>query len=145
MTCAPVIKVLAIAGFLSAGAGSPAVAQGRDPLRPRMARPVIAVVRAPTIIAIGDTTQAERPFSAIRATVDNLGFTLQVFATPIRQVVDQPHHAVYYVPPDLATGFVIITPGRRPVTVYGLISPDSLRARVLEYSRLTRPLERDRS
>jgi hypothetical protein len=56
-----------------------------------------------------------------------------------------PVMKVLAMPRDLATGFVIITPGRRPVTVYGLISPDSLRARVLEYSRLTRPLERDRS
>ena len=96
-------------------------------------------------IAIGDTTQAERPFSSIRAVAESLGFAIQVFPAPIRQVVDQPHHAVYYVPRDLATGYVIILPGRRPVTVIGLIGPDSLRVRVMEYQRLMRPLERDRS
>ena len=136
-------RVVALAAALTAGAGASVVAQAPDTLG--RGRIMFAVVRAPTVIVIGDTTHAERPFSAIRTTVDSLGFLVQVFATPIRQVVDQAHHAVYYVPRDLTTGYVIITPGRRPVTVTGLIGPDSLRARVLTYLRLTRPLERDRS
>jgi len=145
MTSAAVTRVLAVASFLTAGTASSTVAQGRDTLRPRLARPVLAVIRAPTIIAIGDTTQAERPFSSIRAAAEGLGFALQVFAAPIRQVIDQSHRAVYYVSRDLTSGYVIITPGRRPATVYGLIGPDSLRGRVLAYQRLTRPLERDRT
>ena len=144
MRSAAVANVISIAAFLTAGTASWAMAQDRDTLRPR-ARPVLAVIRAPTVITIGDTTQTDRPFSSIRAVVEGLGFALQVFAAPIRQVVDEPHHAVYYVPRDLMTGYVIILPARRPVTVYGLIGPDSLRARVLAYQRLMRPLERDRS
>ena len=81
------------------------------------------------------------PFGAIRAAVDSLGFALQAFARPARQVVDQAHHAIYFVSSDLVLGYVIIVPGRRPVAVYGPVSPDSLRARVLAYLRINRELE----
>ena len=138
-----VSRVVAAVTILTAAAGPALVAQGRDTLG--RGRLMVAVVRAPTVIAIGDTTQAEGPLGSIRTVLDSLGFALQVFATPIRQVIDQGNHAVYYVSRDLTTGYVIITPGRRPVTVSGFLAPDSLRARVLTYLRLTRPLERDRS
>ena len=138
-----VSQVIAVATIVTGAAGAAGVAQGRDTLG--RGRLMFAVVRAPTVIAIGDATQAEGPFSSIRTALDSLGFELRVFAAPIRQVIDQTHHAVYYVSRDLTTGYVIITPGRRPVTVSGLVGPDSLPARVLTYLRLTRPLERDRS
>src|SRR3989442_1070129 len=121
MISARATRVLAITAFLTAGIRSPTVAQGRDTLHARIVRPLVAVVRAPTVIAIGDTTQAERPFSSIRATVDSLGFGLQVFAAPVRQVVDQHHWAIYYVWRRLASGYVLRGPGRGPVRVYGLI------------------------
>ena len=138
-----VSTLVAVVSVLTAVAGAPMVAQGGDTLA--RGRLMVAVVRVPTVIAIGDTTQAAQSFGSIRAAVDSLGFVVQVFAAPIRQVIDQAHQAVYYVPRDLKAGYVIITPGRKPVTLPGLVGPDSLRARVLTYLRLTRPLERDRS
>jgi len=116
-------------------------AQARDTVRARLARPVVAVIRTRTVIAVGDTAQLAPQFGAIRAAVDSLGFALQAFARPARQVVDQAHHAIYFVSSDLVLGYVIIVPGRRPVAVYGPVGPDSLRARVLAYLRINRELE----
>ena len=114
---------------------------GSRPARSRIARRVIAVIRAPTVIAIGDTASLAPTFGAIRATADSLGFALQAFARPIAQVVDQAHHAVHFVSRNLVLGYVIIVPGRRPVAVYGPVSQDSLRARIVGYLRIQRALE----
>jgi hypothetical protein len=116
-------------------------AQRRDTIGARIARPLVAVIRTPTVIAMGDTTRLAPRFGSIRATVDSLGFALQTFTRPVRQVVDQTHHAVHFVSTDLALGYVIIVPGRRPVAVYGPVTPDSLRSRVLAYLRIDRELE----
>jgi hypothetical protein len=138
---AAVAGVISIAGFLTAATASSAVGQDRDPLRSRIPRPVFAVIRIPTVIAIGDTTRLAPRFGAVRATVDSLGFALQAFGRPVKQVVDQAHHAVHFVSSNLALGYLIIVPGRRPVAVYGPVNPDSLRSRVLAYLRINRELE----
>ena len=132
---------LAVAAYVTIAISRSGSAQGRDTAHSRIARPVIAVIRAPTVIAIGDTTMLAPTFGAIRATVDSLGFAVQAFGRPIRQVVDQAHHAVHFVSRDLALGYVIIAPGRRPVAVYGPVSQDSLRARIVGYLRIQRALE----
>jgi len=140
MISRPSIALTAAACMTTAIAPSGS-AQGRDTARSRIARPVVAVIRAPTVIAFGDTTKLAPAFGAIRATVDSLGFALQAFAQPIAQVVDQAHHAVRFVSRDLVLGYVIIVPGRRPVAVYGPVSQDSLRARIVGYLRIQRALE----
>src|SRR6266567_8583945 len=129
---------LAVAACMTIAISRPRSAQGRDTAHSRIARPVIAVIRAPTVIAIGDTSMLAPTFGTIRATVDSLGFALQAFGRPIQQVVDQAHHAVHCVSRDLALGYVIIAPGRRPVAVYGPVSQDFLRARIVGYLRIQR-------
>jgi|SRR2546421_4330245 len=119
-----------------------ATAQGRDTIGGRIALGLVAVIRTPTVIALGDTTRLAPTFGSIRAIVKSLGFALQVFTRrPVKQVVDQAHHAVHFVSTDLTLGYVIIVPGRRPVAMYGPVSPDSLRSRVLAYLRINRELE----
>jgi|SRR2546430_3915524 len=133
---------LALSACIIPTVARPSSAQARDTVRARLAR--VAVIRTRTVIAVGDTAQLAPQFGAIRAAVDSLGFALQAFARPARQVVDQAHHAIYFVSSDLVLGYVIIVPGRRPVAVYGPVSPDSLRTRVLAYLRINRELETGR-
>jgi hypothetical protein len=132
---------LAVAACVSITVAPSTSAQRRDTLGARFARPLVAVIRTPTVIAMGDTTRLAPRFGAIRTTVDSLGFAVQVFTRPAKQVVDQANHAVHFVSADLTLGYVIIVPGRRPVVVYGSVSPDSLRSRVLAYLRINRDLE----
>ncbi len=135
------ISAIALVACMTIGIVPPCNAQGRDTVPARLARSVVAVIRAPTVIAIGDTARLAPSFGAIRATVDSLALTLQAFGRPIQQIVDQAHHAVHYVSSDLVLGYIIIVPGRRPVVVHGPMNPDSLRSRVLAYLRINRELD----
>src|SRR2546430_17660347 len=97
---------LAVVACMTAALAPSGSAQGRDTARSRIARPLVAVIRTPTVIAIGDTTSLAPTFGAIRATIDSLGFALQAFARPMAQAVDQAHHAVHFVSPNSVLGTV---------------------------------------
>ena len=98
----------------------------------------LVVIRIPTVIAVGDTANQAQSFGSIRTAIDSLGFALESSTNPVRRIVDQAYRADYYVSPNLVLGYVIIAPGRRPVVLYGPVSPDSLRSRVLSYLQVPR-------
>ena len=116
---------------------SPARAQSLD--TSRIVTPAFASITTRTVVALAEDT-ARAASSSARAMADSLGFTIIARRPPLSQLLDQRHSAVYYVPRDLKTGYLIIVPGRRPDVVWGLVSPDSLRTRIKEYLTLNREL-----
>src|SRR5438105_15186454 len=79
-------------------------AQARDTVRARLARPVVAVIRTRTVIAVGDTAQLAPQCGGIRAAVDRLGFALEAFPRPAPQVLDHAQHPQFLGSSDLVLG-----------------------------------------
>jgi len=126
------ISVLAVAGLVTSSR-----AQQRGTTA--MPRSTVAVISTATVIALTADT-APAGLAAARAAAEGLGFTFVRRTPPLREVVDQGHAAIYYVPRDLEIGYFVVVPGRRPDVVRGLVSADTLRTRILAYLRLHREL-----
>lgn len=129
--------MVAISVVVTAAIASPCRAQAPD--TNAVPRSAVAVISAPTVIALASDTTGS-PLGPARVVAHNLGFTLVVRKPPLRQIVDKPHSAVYYVPRDWSGGYLIIAPGRRPDVVRSLVAADSLRVRILAYLRVHREL-----
>jgi len=78
--------------------------------------------------------------ASARDVAGSLGFTFKAVSSEHLQVVDSRYHAVYSLPSDVASGYLIIIPGRRPDLVRGYVEPDSLRRRIVRYRQLAGPL-----
>ena len=68
-------------------------------------------------------------------------FGFQFVARPWRKLalVDKRYNAIYYLPPDVRAGYVILAPGKRPDLVRAPASGDVLIQRLLAYRRRVGP------
>lgn len=113
-----------------------------DSMRVIIAPPAVQVRQAMVLALMGDTllpSTAPR-FAAVRAVAESLGFTFLPVLTNDLKVTDSRYHAVYSLPSDVRTGYLIIIPGHRPDLVRGFVEPDSLRRRLTHYRQLAGPL-----
>lgn len=72
--------------------------------------------------------------------VESLGFGFTPVLIRDLRVVDIRYHAIYSLPSDVSSGYLIIIPGHRPDVVRGYVEPDSLRNRLARYRQLAGPL-----
>jgi len=114
-----------------------------DSIRVIIAPPAVQV-REPMVLAlVHDSLNPVDPrFAPARAFAESLGFDFQPVLTRELQIVDSRYQAVYTLPSDVDSGYLIITPGHRPDVVRGFVEPDSLRRRIARYARLSGPIVR---
>jgi hypothetical protein len=99
-------------------------------------------VEVPTVVAFGVASggDADSLSAESRAMVERLNFRFVVTFARRPIIVDSRYSAIYYVPPDVSAGFVLIVPGRRSDIIRGLVAPGVLEARLRAYVAAIRPL-----
>lgn len=112
-----------------------------DSTRIIMAPPGVQV-RQPMVLALvkDSLNPADRRFIPARMAAESLGFDFLPVLIGMLQVVDSRYHAIYSLPSDVTSGYLIIIPGHRPDIVRGYVEPDSLRRRIARYRQLAGPL-----
>lgn len=98
-------------------------------------------VFTPTVVVL--TPDSVALSSADAGNLDSIvgRFGFQLVARPWRRLalVDKRYNAVYYLPPDVRAGYVILGPGKRPDLVRAPASDDALTQRLLAYGRRVGP------
>lgn len=87
-----------------------------DSMRVFIAPPAVQVRQAMVLALMGDSLllpTAPR-FEVARAVAESLGFAFLPVLTNDLRVTDSRYHAVYSLPSDVRTGYLIIIPGHRP-------------------------------
>jgi hypothetical protein len=93
-------------------------------------------ILVPTLVYLNaDPAMADSATVELRKTADPLGFQVMTAAPLNLEIFDKRYAGIYYLPKNVREGYVVISPGKRPLVLSRDLSATDLRERLDAYRR----------